>query len=296
MIRAAFGRRRNKDGAAMAQSLPEQGKGREIRMIGAIIGDIVGSRFEFNNIKTKEFELFHSDCDFTDDTVMTCAVAETLMRYEENGFQELSRLAADTLHEIGRKHPFCGYGGMFFRWMFSDDAKPYGSFGNGSAMRISPVGDAARNVEEAKLWSQAVTGVTHDHPEGLKGAECAAVLNVSARQADKAALKQLAGTYYELPYTVEEYRTRISDHGQETCPVSLPQSLTCFFEADSFEDTIRNCISIGGDCDTTAAIAGGIAASFYGVPDWMKTKAMSYLTDDLAEIVERFDTFLLKGE
>ena len=258
-------------------------------MIGAIIGDIVGSRFEFENIKTKDFELFHKDCCFTDDTVMTCAVAEALMRSDGN----LGETAVKVMHEVGRRHPYCGYGGMFFQWMFSNNPKPYYSFGNGAAMRISPVGDYVKTIAEAKMISKAVTEITHNHPEGLKGAECIAVMNVLAKkEKEKAILKEWMKRWYELPYSVDEYREMSKGHGVETCMVSIPQALTCFLEGKDFEDVIRNCISIGGDCDTTGAIAGGLAEAYFGVPEWMKKEAMNYLTDDLADIVERFEKFI----
>ena len=138
-------------------------------MIGPIIGDIVGSRFEFHNLLSKEFDFLHEDCDFTDDTVMTCAVTQALM-YSKPDFSDLLEKTVAAMHKIGRQYPYCGYGSRFFDWMFSDDPQPYNSYGNGSAIRISPVGFAARDVEEAKWLSAAVTCISHNHPEGMKGA------------------------------------------------------------------------------------------------------------------------------
>jgi len=275
-------------------------------MIGAIIGDIVGSRFEFNNHLSKNFKFFKDDissyisakaCRFTDDTVMTCAVAESLMRSAPNGYKDLSDVAVETMHEIGRHYPTCGYGGKFFHWMLGDDWRPYNSCGNGSAMRISAVGDVASSVEEAKQLAHAVTAITHNHPEGLKGAEAAAVAKVLLKQGmSKEDLRRyIESNYYELPMTVKEYREACNGHGKEICQVTMPQAFTCFFEGESFEDVIRNCISIGGDSDTIAAIAGGIAEAYYPVPDWMKFEARCYLSKELLYIVDKWDAFLRKG-
>ena len=257
-------------------------------MIGAIIGDIVGSRFEFNNRLSKEFEFFHPSCEFTDDTVMTCAVAQALMDSKPD-YSDLSEKAVEAMQRIGRQFPDCGYGARFIDWMFSDDPKPYNSCGNGSAMRISPVGFAARDVEEAKKLSAAVTCISHNHPEGMKGAEATAVAIVMARQGkSKKEIRAAMEEYYDLGTTVEENRTQCLGHGSEICQVSVPQALACFFEGESFEDVIRNCISIGGDSDTIAAIAGGIAEAFYGVPEKYQIKAERYLPPVLMQIVLDF--------
>lgn len=264
-------------------------------MIGAIIGDIVGSRFEFNNTKTKKFKFFTDYNCFTDDTVMTCAVAKALQRSSKTGYQDLQRVAVDTMHEVGRKYPNCGYGGKFIRWMFYDDFGAYNSCGNGSAMRISAVGDVAKTVEEAKKLAYDVTVVTHNHPEGLKGAEAAAVAKVMLKNgaSKEEVRKYIEENYYDLSMTVEDYRKALDGHGAEICQVTLPQAFVCFFEAKSFEDVIRNCISIGGDSDTIAAIAGGIAEAYYRIPDWMIFGAEDYLTQDLLDIVLDFDVFTL---
>ncbi len=150
-------------------------------MIGAIIGDVVGSRFEFHNILSKDFSFFAAGCTYTDDTVMTCAVAQALMDSKPD-FSDLSEKTVAAMQRIGRQYPRCGYGGRFIKWMFTDNPQPYNSCGNGSAMRISPVGFAARDVEEAKRLSAAVTCISHNHPEGMKGAEATAVAIVMARQ------------------------------------------------------------------------------------------------------------------
>ena len=262
-------------------------------MIGAILGDIIGSRHEFHNIKTKDFELFTYECEFTDDTVMTCAVAQALMDCHGD-YADLSEKTISAMHRIGRKYPYCGYGGMFYRWMFSDNPEPYNSFGNGSAMRISPAGFLAKDIDEAKELSRKVTEITHNHPEGLKGAEAAAVAIVMARQgAEKEEIRAaMEKDYYTVPCSVAEYRERILGHGDEICQVSLPEALQCFYEGRDYEDVIRNCISIGGDSDTLAAIAGGIAEAYYGVPEELKARLPEYLDERLMGIVRSFSELI----
>ena len=258
-------------------------------MLGAIIGDVVGSRFEFHNRLSRDFAFFHPDCRFTDDTVMTCAVAQALMDSRED-FSDLPERTVAAMQRIGRRYPNCGYGARFIHWMFTDDPQPYNSFGNGSAMRISPVGFAARDAEEAKLLSAAVTVVSHNHPEGMKGAEATAVAIVLARQGrTKEEIRKAMEEYYDLGTTVTEYRDRWQGHGKEICQVSLPQALACFFEGDSYEDVIRNCISIGGDSDTIAAIAGGIAEAYDRIPEEYIKKTREILDDRLLEILDAFE-------
>ena len=261
-------------------------------MIGAILGDIVGSRFEFRNHLGKEFVFFGPGCRFTDDTVMTCAVAQALMDCKKD-FSDLSEKTVAAMQRIGRQYPNCGYGARFIHWMFADDPQPYNSYGNGSAMRVSPAGFVAHDVEEAKKLSAAVTCVSHNHPEGMKGAEATAVAIVMARQGKtKEEIRAVMEQYYDLSTTVDEYREQWQGHGREICQVSLPQALVCFLEGESYEDVIRNCISIGGDSDTIAAIAGGIAEAYYGVPEEMKARLEEYLTPQLMEIVENFEAWI----
>ena len=265
-------------------------------MIGAIIGDVVGSRFEFHNYLDKDFELFHHRCEFTDDTVMTCAVAQALMDSRED-FSDLSEKAVTALQRIGRKYPNCGYGARFINWMFAEDPQPYNSYGNGSAMRISPVGFAARDVEEAKRLSAAVTRISHNHPEGMKGAEATAVAIVMARQGkSKEEIRKAMEGYYDLRLTVDEHRRKWHGHGSEICQVSLPQALECFLEGTSFEDVIRNCMSIGGDSDTIAAIAGGIAEAYYGIPEEIGREVRNILSPTLLGICDDFRLWLEKRE
>ena len=184
-------------------------------MYGAIIGDIVGSRFEFHNYLSKEFDFMTPECYFTDDTVMTCAVAQALMDSKED-FSDLEDKAVAALQRIGQKYPDCGYGARFIDWMFSRHPLPYNSCGNGSAMRVSPVGLAARTVAEAKQLSAAVTRITHDHPEGMKGAEVTAVAIVMARQGKtKEEIRAEMEKYYILDKTVDDYRHAWDGHGRE---------------------------------------------------------------------------------
>lgn len=261
-------------------------------MIGAIIGDVVGSRFEFHNHLSKEFEFLHPDCTYTDDTVMTCAVAQAVMDSRED-FSDLPEKAVAAMQRIGRQFPYCGYGARFIHWMFSDHPLPYNSCGNGSAMRVSPVGFAARNTEEAKRLSEAVTRISHNHPEGMKGAEATAVAIVMAREGkSRGEIRAAMEEYYDLGMTVADYRTRWQGHGKEICQVAVPQALVCFLEGDSYEDVIRNCISIGGDSDTIAAIAGGIAEAYYGVPEEMALKAREFVDARLLEITDEFARWL----
>ena len=245
-------------------------------------------RFEFRNRLSKDFLFLHPDCEFTDDTVMTCAVAQGLLDSRED-WSDLSEKTVAAMQRIGRRYPGCGYGARFIHWMFSDDPQPYNSCGNGSAMRVSPVGFAAKDVGEAKLLSAAVTCITHNHPEGMKGAEATAVAIVMARQGkSKEEIRSAMEEYYDLTTTVDMYRDAWMGHGREICQVSLPQALVCFLEGSDYEDVIRNCVSIGGDTDTIAAIAGGIAEAYYGVPQEHREELRRYLTPDLLEVVTAF--------
>jgi type I restriction enzyme M protein len=220
---------------------------------------------------------------------MTCAVAQALMDCGGD-YTDLARKAVEAMQCIGRQFPNCGYGAKFIHWMFTDDPQPYNSCGNGSAMRISPVGFLARDVEEAKMLSREVTRVSHDHPEGLKGAEATAVAIVMARQRkNKEEIREAMEQYYDLSETVDGYREKWGGHGREICQVSVPQALVCFLEGESYEDVIRSCISIGGDSDTIAAIAGGIAEAYFGIPQELKEWVWDYLPQPLAEICRRFE-------
>ena len=245
-------------------------------MIGAILGDVVGSRFEFDPIKTKRFQLFKADeCHCTDDTMMTVAVAKALLDSAPD-WSDLSLKAVEWMQKIGLDHPRAGYGRSFFYWL-THDIGPYNSFGNGSAMRVSPVAYAARSLEEALKLSDIVTAVTHDHPEGLKGARAVtACIYLALHGASKEEILQhVRENYYPLDRTLRQIRPDY--HFDVTCMGSVPESIQCFAEGDSCEDAIRNAVSLGGDSDTMGAIAGSIAEAFYGVPESWASVAESYL-------------------
>jgi type I restriction enzyme M protein len=259
-------------------------------MLGAIIGDIAGSRFERSNHKTediRDFELFGSWCRFTDDTVMTLAVARALL--ETKGDRgRLPEAATHHMRSLGRAYPRAGYGSGFKRWLRSDKPEPYQSFGNGAGMRVSPCGWAAESAEEAAELSRMVTAVTHDHPEGLRGAEAVAVGVYHARRgASPAELRELLSAYYKLDFTLEGIRPDY--YFDVSCQGSVPQALTAFLEAKDFEEAVRLAISVGGDTDTIAAMAGGLAEAKYGIPGHLRQEAFGFLTEDLADLVQDFE-------
>jgi type I restriction enzyme M protein len=257
-------------------------------MLGAIIGDIAGSRYEFNNIKTKRFPLFDKACRPTDDSIMTLAIAKAILACDGN-YTQLGEQAVYWMRKIGQSYPDCGYGGRFYRWMYHECMGAYHSFGNGAAMRVSPCAFAANSLEETKAFSKAVTEVTHDHPEGLKGAEAAAVATYLARTgANKEEIRVcMVAHYYPLDFTLDSIRD--SYRFNETCQGSVPQAIEAFLESTGFEDAIRNAISIGGDSDTLAAITGGIAQAYYGVPDDIRTSALNFLNTDFRNILSAFE-------
>ena len=256
-------------------------------MYGAIIGDIVGSRFEFNNFKSKDFELFDSGCFYTDDTVMTIAVAAALVHHKKSG-TKLDTAAQYWMQRLGKQYIGVGYGARFFQWIQSDDPKPYNSWGNGSAMRVSSCGLYATSLEEAVENARLVTKVTHNHPEGIKGAEVVSSLIYLAKEnKDKDYLREFANTYYTIDFTLDKIRPSYTFH--ESCQKSVPQAIECFLEAENFEDCIKNAISIGGDSDTIAAIAGSIAESYYGIEEELKEKARVYLDKNLIKILNSIE-------
>ena len=269
-------------------------------MLGAIIGDIAGSRFEFNNHRSKEFKLFTDKCFATDDSIMTLAVAKAIMEAERSEgsagrddafYTALGDLTVKSMREIGQRYPNCGYGGRFHHWMFSRNPRPYDSFGNGAAMRVSPVGFAARTLSEVRQMSEAVTAVTHNHPEGLKGAEATAVAVFMARNGatPEEIRETIVRDYYPLDFTIDSIRE--SYQFNETCQETVPQAIEGFLESSSFEDAIRTAISVGGDSDTLAAITGGIAEAHYGVPADLRERALHFLDKDLRAIYDEWTAF-----
>ena len=273
-------------------------------MIGAIIGDIVGSRFEFNNHRSKKFELFSDDCQVTDDSIMTIAVAKAMIetkkkeelsfedRYNYESYALLEKMTIKYMQEIGRKHPYCGYGGRFGQWGFSNNPKPYNSFGNGAAMRISPVGFIATSESEVCKLSEIVTSITHNHEEGIKGAEATAVALFMAKHGyTKEEIRdKISKNYYNLDFTIDKIRNTYKFN--ETCQGTVPQAIEAFLESTSFEDSIRIAISVGGDSDTLAAITESIAEAYYSVPDDIKNKALTYLDSELRSIYEEWCEFV----
>ena len=258
-------------------------------MLGAIIGDIVGSRFEWNNHRDKDFELFTNGCFPTDDSIMSLAIAKAII-VSKPDFSDLSDNAVKCMQSIGRNYPDCGYGGRFYGWMFSDDPRPYNSYGNGSAMRVSAAGFVARSLEEAKLLSKLVTEVTHNHPEGIKGAEATAVAIYMAKTGSSIfEIKDYINeNYYPMNFTLDEIRDTYRFN--ETCQDTIPQALQAFFESTGFEDAIRNAISIGGDSDTLAAICGSVAEAYYGIPDDIRKQALTFLDKDLLKLLTLFES------
>ncbi|MBP5459668.1 MAG: ADP-ribosylglycohydrolase family protein [Clostridia bacterium] len=258
-------------------------------MLGAIIGDIVGSVYEFDNIKTKDFPLFRGDEFYTDDTVMTCAVAEALMDRSEG---TLEQKAVKWMRKLGRRHPGAGYGGRCAEWLKSEDPRPYNSYGNGSAMRVSPCGLIAKTLEEAASLSKKVTAITHDHPEGIKGAEATATCVCLAKHhwTKEGILYHVRSRYYPMDFTLDEIRPTYKFN--ETCQKTVPQALQAFFESTSFEDALRNAVSVGGDTDTLAAITCSVAGAFYGIDRELKEKALSILPEDLKKTCEKWEKFI----
>ena len=257
-------------------------------MLGAIIGDIVGSRFEWHNYKSKDFEFLNYQCFFTDDSVMSLALCKALLQ-SGNGFADLSEQAITCMREFGKNYPHAGYGGGFSSWLLSVNPQPYNSFGNGAAMRVSGCGYVANSIEEAKRLSKAVTEVTHNHPEGLKGAEAVAVAVFLARSGwNLLEIRDyIVKNYYRIGFTLDSIREEYDF--DVTCQGSVPQALEAFFESTDFEDAIRNAISIGGDSDTIAAITGAVAEAYYGIPTEIRKHALTFLDERLLAILVEFE-------
>ncbi len=250
-------------------------------MLGAIAGDIIGSVYEFNNVKTKDFPLFLPTSSYTDDTVLTIAVADAIIN---------SRSYMATFKEYYHRYPYSGYGGRFQKWARSEFTEPYNSFGNGSAMRVSPIGFTANNLDSALQESKRSAEVTHNHPEGIKGAQAVAAAIFLARMgAEKTEISNYIQTTfcYDLSFTLNEIRPNYEY--DMTCQGSIPQAIVAFLESTSFEDAIRNAISIGGDSDTIACIVGGIAQAFYGgVPEAIATPTLAKLDRAMRELLDTF--------
>lgn len=258
-------------------------------MLGAIIGDIVGSRFEWNNFKSKDFIFFTENSHMTDDSIMTIAIAKAILSSKPDR-SDLNEKSIHYMRLFGHKYSNHDYGGMFSYWLTTANPQPYNSFGNGAAMRVSACGFAAKSLEDAKLLSRLVTEVTHNHPEGLKGAESTTVAIYFARTGYTIPQirEYINKNYYKLDFTLDEIRNTYQFN--ETCQDSVPQAIEAFLESESFEDAIRNAISIGGDSDTIAAITGGIAEAYYGIPENIREITMKYyLNYHIKEIIDEFE-------
>ena len=266
-------------------------------MLGAICGDIVGSIYEANNIKEKDFIFFKDSCRFTDDSVMTAAISKACCRYVENKNQEsFKNDCIRYMQELGRNHINAGYGGTFIYWLLSDTPKPYNSYGNGSAMRVSPVAWVSETLEEAERLAKLSAEVSHNHPYGIAGAQAVAgSIWIMLHGGNKRLIKKyIEDNYYKLDFKLDDIREKYEF--DVTCQGSLPQAIEAFIESKNYEDAIRNAISIGGDSDTIAAITGSLAEAYYGMPKELKRTTISYLDNDLKICVKNFYNKILKQQ
>lgn len=264
-------------------------------MYGAILGDIIGSPYEFDRgRKSKDFPLFSPNSTFTDDSVMTLAVADAFLPIAPNTDDaEIRRRLIQSMQTYGQAFPHTGYGGMFRRWLKDPNPQPYGSYGNGSAMRVSSVGWLFDDLETVRHMARLSAEVTHNHPEGIKGAEATASAIYLARTGStKAEIKAYieANFHFDLSRTCDEIRPTYRH--VESCQETVPEAITAFLEGNSFEDVIRTAVSLGGDCDTLTCIAGSIAEAFYGAPEELKAECCKRLPEDLLEVLRRFDEIL----
>ena len=260
-------------------------------MYRAILGDMIGAPYEFDRSpKVKEFPLFSLESQFTDDSVMTIAVAEALMNTLGQDDNTVKAELVRSMQRWGGKYPNAGYGGMFYRWLHTKDPKPYGSFGNGSAMRVSAAGWLYDTLEETRHMARLTAEVTHNHPEGIKGAKAVAAAifmarNGCSKEEIKAYIIRESG--YDLSRTCDEIRPTY--HHVESCQQTVPEAITAFLEGTDFEDVIRTAVSLGGDCDTLTCIAGGMAEAFYGIPASIKEECRRRLFPDMLMVCDRFE-------
>ena len=264
-------------------------------MYGAILGDIIGSSFEFDRgDKTKNFELFTRGCGFTDDSVMTVAVAEALIAVGSDADEkEIEDAVATNMQDWGRRYPNAGYGGKFWHWLRDNKPKPYGSYGNGSAMRVSAAGWLYPTIERTRETARCTAAVTHNHPEGIKGAEATASCIFLARSgASKEEIRNYVEQqfHYDLRRTLDEIRPYY--HHVESCQQTVPEAITAFLEAKDFEDAVRNAVSLGGDTDTLAAITGSIAEAFFGIPAVLKAECRNRIDPEMNRVLDAFDEVL----
>lgn len=257
-------------------------------MLGAIIGDIVGSRFEMQNIKSKEFTLFDPQCRVTDDSILSLAICKALMESKRNQ-DLLPALTVKYMRVLGKQYPNAGYGDAFIRWLSAEIPRPYNSFGNGATMRVSGCAFFAKNLKEAQYLAKSVTEVTHNHPEALKGAEALTVAIYMAREGKSIHdIKEvILRDYYTIDFTLDSIRKEYTF--SPYCQTTVPEAFEAFFESTSFEDAIRLAVSIGGDSDTIAAMTGSLADAYYGVPRSIRMQALPYLDQRLQAILFAFE-------
>lgn len=263
-------------------------------MYGAVLGDIIGSPYEFDiGNKTKDFPLFSERSTFTDDTVMTLAVGWVFLDAQPNADIEwIRRRLISSMKQYGEKFPHAGYGGMFRHWLREKDPKPYGSFGNGSAMRVSGIAWLYNDLETVRSMARLSAEVSHNHPEGIKGAEATASAIYLARTGStKAEIKAYIEENFEYDLSRSCDEIRPGYYHKESCQETVPEAITAFLEGESFEDVIRTAVSLGGDCDTLTCIAGSIAEGFYGVPEELKQECRNRLPEPLLKVLLCFDEF-----
>ena len=256
-------------------------------MLGALIGDIAGSIYEWKNCKSKEFPLVQSNCRMTDDSVMTAAVASAVLMSDLSDLSSFRENVVAEMRRLGNLYHTLGYGTRFERWIDAEEPRPYGSLGNGSAMRVSPVAWAAESLSQCIALAKTSAEVTHNHPDGIAGAVVTAgAVFLSLQGADKEAIRDHITRYYPLNFTLDEIREGYQF--DVSCAGSVPQAMEAFLEAESFEDAIRGAISIGGDSDTIAAIAGSVAAAYFGVPRDIRDMFLPFIDGEVRNIYDRF--------
>ncbi len=261
-------------------------------MYGAILGDMVGAPYEFDQgDKTKDFEMFNDRVGFTDDSVMTIAVADALLHLSVDDDEgTIIDALIESMQFWGQKYPNAGYGARFIHWLYDEDPEPYNSWGNGSAMRVSSVGWLYDTLDETRRMARLTAEVSHNHPEGIKGAEATASAIFMARNgATKDEIKEyiIREFGYDLSRTCDEIRPGY--HHVESCQETVPEAITTFMEGNDFEDVIRTAVSLGGDCDTLTCIAGSMAEAFFGIPEDMKAECRKRLNKDMLDVLGRFD-------
>ena len=261
-------------------------------MYGAILGDIIGSPYEFDRgRKTKDFPLFSKGSYYTDDSIMTLAVADAFLQASASDLEEdLKARLVERLQHFGNLYPYAGYGCRFIGWLSAKNPQPYNSYGNGSAMRVSSVGWLFDDLPTVLHMARLSAEVTHNHPEGIKGAQAtAAAIFLSRTGHSKEEIKAYieSGFGYDLSRSCDDIRPTYRH--VESCQETVPEAITAFLEGTDFEDVIRTAVSLGGDCDTLTCIAGSIAEAFYGVPEALKKEVHTRLPDDLLRILESFN-------